>query len=87
MTNDDRSHHNMREPQAEKLKPSSDNAELASFPDTGDAGDRPKGPYGLTEGSGNGSQKTRNSDGVAPSGAEPAEEAFIDERVQDSRTL
>ena len=87
MTHEDPNNRNMREGQAEKLKPSSDTTEIASFPNTGDAGDRPKEPYGLTEGSGNDSEKVRTSEGVNPSGAEPAEDKFIDQSVQRSRTL
>ena len=87
MTNDDRNNHNLRESRAEKLKPSSDNEEIAKFPDTGDAGDRPKEPYGLTEGSEETIEKTRTSEGVNPPGAEPPEEDFIDKSVQRSRTL
>lgn len=87
MTTDDRNHHNLREPQAEKLKPSRDNEDLAKFPDTGDAGDRPKGPYGLTEAPDENFEKTRTSEGVNPSGGEPAEEEFLDKTVQRSRTL
>ncbi|WP_312796955.1 hypothetical protein, partial [Tianweitania sp.] len=52
MTTNDRNNHNLREAQAEKLKPSSSNEEVAKFPNTGDPGDRPKEPYGLTEASG-----------------------------------
>lgn len=87
MTNDDRNNRNLREPQAEKLKPSSDHEDIAKFPDTGDAVDRPKEPYGLTEAADETMESTRTSEGVNPSEAEPAEEKFYDKTVQRSRTL
>ena len=87
MNSEDRNNHNLRDEQAEKLKPSRDNGEIATFPDTGDAGDRPKEPYGLTEASDETTEKVRTSEGVNPSGAEPPEEEFFDKKVQDSRTL
>jgi hypothetical protein len=87
MNTEDPNNRNLREGQAEKLKPSTDNEEIAKFPDTGDAGDRPEKPFGLTEASGETTEEVRTSEGVNPSGAEPPEEAFFDKKVQDSRTL
>ena len=87
MNNEDPNNRNLREQQAEKLRPARDNEELARFPDTGDAGDRPKGPFGLTEASGETTEQVRTSEGVNPSGAEPAEDKFLDKAVQKSRTL
>jgi hypothetical protein len=86
MIEQDKNRRNQHEPQAEKLMPSKENEELVRFPDTGDRGDRPKEPYGLREG-GETALGAHSTDGVNPSGAEPPEEAFLDEKLQRSRTL
>ncbi|MBS9720648.1 hypothetical protein JYU29_08115 [Tianweitania sp. BSSL-BM11] len=87
MSDHNRNDRDLREPQAEKLMPSTGNDEFAKFPDTGDPGDRPRKPYGLTEPMDKTSESVRTSEGVAPVDSEPPEEAFIDEKLQRERTL
>lgn len=78
---------NLRDEHAEKLKPSTDNDQTAKFPDTGDAGDRPREPFGLTEAASEPTEAVRTSEAVNPPDAEPAEDAFVDKTVLDQRTL
>ena len=72
---------------AQKLKASATAKQTPSFPDTGDEGDMPKKPYGLTEPLDETTEEVRTSEGVNPSGAEPMDSEFIDPKLQRERTL
>lgn len=78
---------NLREVGATKLKAAAEERMTPEFPHTGDKGDEPKEPYGLTEGVNDSGEKTRVSDGVDQHDDTPDEAAFVPKDLLNSRSL
>lgn len=87
MQNDRELHRNLVGNSVEKLKASRDPAETAKFPDTGDRGDRPREPYGLTGSINETTENTGQSEGQDQGRDEPDDAAFVDKDLLKSRTL
>ncbi|HEV7416969.1 hypothetical protein [Tianweitania sediminis] len=78
---------NLREVGATKLKASHEERMTPEFPHTGDKGDEPKEPFGLTEGVNESHEDTMVSDSVDQHENTADDEAFVSKDLLNSRSL